>query len=151
MHIAIKKTHPDALIPERQTNGAVGYDLCCVEDFHLQPGRVTLVSTGIAVAVPMGFEAQVRPRSGMAKRNGVTVLNAPGTIDPDYRGTVGVLLYKCTPGELFLPKGSRIAQMVFAPVVMNVDFELVTELSDTKRGAQGFGHTDIFPMTETFE
>jgi dUTP pyrophosphatase len=106
----------------------------------LEPGHRLLVPTGIALEIPSGWEGQVRPRSGLAAEHGVTVLNAPGTIDADYRGEVGVLLVNLGPRPFVVRRGDRIAQIVFAPVAV-VELEEVPRLSDSARGAAGFGST----------
>jgi len=106
----------------------------------LAPGQRSLVGTGLAFEIPSGFEAQVRPRSGLALRHGVTVLNAPGTIDADYRGEVQVLLVNLGVAPIDIQRGDRIAQLVFAPVARAIWVE-AEALGDTDRGAGGFGHT----------
>lgn len=132
----------DLPLPSRQSAGSSGVDLhACVEsDLVLAPGRSALVPTGISVAVPGGFEAQVRPRSGLALEKGVTVLNSPGTVDSDYRGEVGVILINHGPEPVTIKRGERIAQMVFCPVCDPV-IEESDRLEETGRGAGGFGHT----------
>lgn len=131
-------------LPARQTPGAAGVDLCAAlpqdEPVVLAPGARALIPCGFVIALPEGFEAQVRPRSGLAMNFGVTVLNAPGTIDCDYRGEVKVLLVNLG-GQLFVVRrGERIAQMVIAPVT-SVVFSIVEDLDDTDRGTKGFGST----------
>jgi dUTP pyrophosphatase len=113
---------------------------CIPAQLTLQPGAVVVVPCGFAVAIPPGFEAQVRPRSGLAARHGVTVLNAPGTIDADYRGEVKVILVNLGQEPLTIERGMRIAQLLVAPV-SPVTWEEVRELPSTARGAGGFGHT----------
>jgi dUTP pyrophosphatase len=131
-------------LPEYHSADAAGLDLLAAvpEDspLILSPGQRALVPTGLTIALPSGYEAQVRPRSGLASRHGVTVLNSPGTVDADYRGEIGVLLIN--HGEVPFPirRGERIAQMVIAPVV-RVEFAPAAELSATKRGGGGFGST----------
>jgi dUTP diphosphatase len=125
-----------------------GTDLAAAMDLHaavtapvsLAPGAVVLVPCGFAMAVPPGFEAQVRPRSGLAAKHGITVLNAPGTIDADYRGEVKVILINLGTAAFVVERGMRIAQLLVAPVP-RVRWERVTELPATARGAGGFGHT----------
>jgi dUTP diphosphatase len=133
---------PDASLPEHLSDGAAGLDLPAAVDtpVRLDPGRWQLIGCGFAIAIPPGFEGQVRPRSGLASRHGVTVLNAPGTIDSDYRGEVKVLLVNHGPEPFEVTAGMRIAQLVIAPVT-RVEWEIVTELPDTSRGSGGFGHT----------
>lgn len=128
--------------PQFQTSGAAGADLAAAldEDFTLGAGCRAALPCGFALALPQGFEAQVRPRSGLAARHGVTVLNAPGTIDADYRGEIKVLLINHGPEPVTFKRGDRIAQMVIAPV-MQASFKSVELLEDTQRGAGGFGST----------
>ncbi|MEM6962056.1 MAG: dUTP diphosphatase [Myxococcota bacterium] len=132
-------------VPEYQTSGASGLDLQAAIDApqSVAPGKRVRIPTGIAVAIPQGYEGQVRPRSGLAFRHGVTVLNAPGTIDSDYTGEIEVLLVHLGSELVQLEPGQRIAQLIFAPVVQ-VSLNLVrasSELGITSRGAQGFGST----------
>lgn len=131
-------------LPEYQTPLAAGLDLvAAVGEFAplaLAKGERVLVPTGLALALPPGFEAQVRPRSGLALRHGITVLNSPGTIDADYRGEVQVILINHGPADFVVRRGERIAQLVVAPVVQAVLVE-VEALDDTLRGAGGFGST----------
>jgi len=110
------------------------------QPWPLSPGEIRLIPCGFALALPPGFEAQVRPRSGLASRHGVTVLNAPGTIDSDYRGEVKVLLINHGPVHVTIEPGMRIAQLVVAPVA-KVEWEVSADLATTTRGAGGFGHT----------
>ncbi len=134
---------PDPVsLPAYQTNGAAGLDLCAAvrETRVIAPGERALVPSGFAIAVPAGHEAQVRPRSGRALREGLTVANAPGTIDEDYRGEVGVILINLGAAPVTIERGDRIAQMVIAPVT-RVDVDEVTSLEVTERGSGGFGHT----------
>jgi dUTP pyrophosphatase len=123
---------------------AAGADLCAAvsDDLTLLPGARTLVPTGFAIAVPAGYEAQIRPRSGLALRSGVTCLNTPGTIDADYRGPVQVLLANLGTEPVVIRRGDRIAQMIVAPVA-HARFELVEDLASTARGAGGFGSTGV--------
>ncbi len=131
-------------LPRYETSGAAGMDLIAAigegEAMVLQPGERALVPTGLAIALPDGFEAQVRPRSGLAAKNGVTVLNSPGTIDCDYRGEVKVILINHGHEPFTIERGTRIAQMVVAPVTQAV-FREVESLDETARGAGGFGST----------
>jgi dUTP pyrophosphatase len=131
-------------LPAYQTQHAAGMDLCAAveKDVVLAPGAHAIIPTGFAIALPEGFEAQVRPRSGLAAKNAVTVLNAPGTIDADYRGEVGVILINHGKTDFTVTRGLRIAQMVVAPVRM-VMWEEKAELADTTRGAGGFGSTGV--------
>jgi dUTP pyrophosphatase len=133
-------------LPAYQTRLAAGLDLCAAlpdaTPLTLAPGDYVLVPTGLAIALPPGFEAQVRPRSGLAVRFGVTVLNAPGTIDADYRGEIGVPLINHGRAPFVVRRGERIAQMVIAPVAQ-ARLEVVAELDTTVRGSGGFGSTGI--------
>ncbi len=132
----------DLPLPEYATADSAGLDLlAAVEgDLTLQPGKRALVPTGLAIALPQGYEAQVRPRSGLALRNGVTVLNSPGTVDADYRGEVSVILANLGDEPFVVTRGMRIAQMVVAPV-SRLRWNEVAELPGTARGAGGFGST----------
>jgi dUTP pyrophosphatase len=135
----------DAVLPRYRTSGAAGMDLAACLDAPLviQPRATARIPTGLQIALPLGHEGQVRPRSGLAARNGVTVLNAPGTIDEDYRGEVQVLLINLGNHPVTVCHGDRIAQLVVAPVI-RVDIETVGEqaaLGDTPRGTSGFGST----------
>ncbi|MFM9864075.1 MAG: dUTP diphosphatase [Micropepsaceae bacterium] len=129
-------------LPARATAGAAGADLVSAEETTIAPGQVHAVATGIAIAIPEGFEAQVRPRSGLALKHGVTVLNAPGTIDADYRGEVKVILINHGSVPFRIARGDRIAQLVVAPVTAT-RFERVEALTDTARGTGGFGSTGV--------
>lgn len=128
----------DLPLPAYETAGAAGMDLRAAEAFVLQPGERALVPTGLAIALPQGFEAQVRPRSGLAVKAGITVLNAPGTIDWDYRGEIKVPLINLGQAAFTVARGDRIAQMVVAPVARAV-LMLAETLDQTARGAGGFG------------
>ena len=129
-------------LPAYETEHAAGMDLAAAvaEPLTLAPGARALVPTGIAIALPEGFEAQIRPRSGLAARHGLTVLNAPGTIDADYRGEIQVILMNAGEADFEIERGDRIAQLVVAPVVRPVWVE-VDSLDATERGEGGFGHT----------
>jgi dUTP pyrophosphatase len=133
---------PGATVPEYQSAGAAGMDLAAALDLPLDipPGEFRTVPCGLAIAVPAGFEAQVRPRSGLAAKHGVTVLNAPGTIDSDYRGEVKVVLINHGQGTFTVTPAMRIAQLVVAPVT-RVAWSRADTLPDTARGDGGFGHT----------
>lgn len=133
----------DLPLPTYMSERAAGADLCAAVDatLHLRPGERALVPTGFAVALPPGYEAQVRPRSGLAQRTGITCLNAPGTIDGDYRGQICVLLVNHGEQTVAIARGDRIAQLVVAPVT-RARFELVETLEPTTRGEGGFGSTD---------
>lgn len=127
-------------LPSYATGGAAGLDVVAAEDVTLAPGQRHAVATGFAIAIPAGFEVQVRPRSGLALKHGVTCLNTPGTIDEDYRGEVKVILANLGGEPFEVRRGERIAQLVPAPVV-KARFDEVAELSETGRGAGGFGST----------
>lgn len=131
-------------LPQYETAHAAGMDLraAIVEDVVLGPGDVALVTTGLQIALPEGYEAQVRPRSGLAIKKGVTVVNAPGTIDADYRGTVQVGLVNLSREAYTIRRGDRIAQMIVAPV-SRAEWAVVEELGETERGDGGFGHTGV--------
>lgn len=125
-------------LPAYETAGAAGLDLRAAEDMTLKPGARGLMPTGLAIALPQGFEAQVRPRSGLAIKHGVTVLNAPGTVDSDYRGEIKVPLINHGEEDFVITRGDRIAQLIVAPVTRIV-WQEKQELDDTARGAGGFG------------
>lgn len=129
-------------LPRRMSELASGYDLYAsvTEPMTLEPGGRALVPTGIALAMPAGLEAQIRPRSGLAYKHGITCLNTPGTIDADYRGEIKVLLINLGQEPFVINRGERVAQMVFQ-TVPDTDLIQVEELSETVRGAGGFGHT----------
>lgn len=129
-------------LPAQATAGAAGVDLVSAEETSIAPGQIHAVATGIALAIPEGYEGQVRPRSGLALKHGVTVLNAPGTIDADYRGEIKVILINHGAETFRIARGDRIAQLVVAPVT-RVRFERVDALSETERGQGGFGSTGV--------
>ncbi len=140
--VRFRRLRPDAVVPAYMTADAAGLDLAAALDaaVTLAPGARAAVGTGLAMELPRGFEGQVRPRSGLAKHHGVTVVNAPGTIDADYRGEVAVLLINLGDQPVAITPGMRIAQLVIAPVVQ-ATIEVADELSTTARGAGGFGST----------
>jgi len=140
MILKIKKLNEEAIIPAYQSELAAGFDLHSIEDCILKPGERKLIKTGLAFEIEKGYEVQIRPRSGLAFKHGITVLNSPGTIDADYRGEIMVLLINLGSEEFEIKKGDRIAQGVVAPVVQATFIE-TDELSDTKRGSGGFGST----------
>ena len=138
---------PDALdlpLPAHATAGSAGVDLraAVAEPLTLLPGERACISTGIRIALPPGYEAQVRPRSGLALRNGIGMVNSPGTIDCDYRGVIAVLLINLGQEPFTVARGDRIAQMVVAPVV-RVEWNRLDALPDTDRSDGGFGHTGL--------
>ncbi len=133
-----------AIIPEYKTSGAAGADLCALLESPLTipAGKFAMVPTGLFFEIPEGYEIQVRPRSGLAAKNGVTVLNTPGTIDSDYRGEVKVILINLGEADFTINAGDRIAQMIISPVTQ-ADFTVTDSLSETERGAGGFGSTGV--------
>ena len=128
------------LLPEYETPGAAGLDVRCIEDFTIDPGGRYLAKTGLYVEIPYGYEIQVRPRSGLALKHGITVLNAPGTIDADYRGEIGVILINHGAKSVTFEKGDRVAQIVLAKVE-RIEWYSTNGLTGTKRGERGFGST----------
>ena len=142
MTLRFKKVHPDAVLPSYAHPSDAGMDIRSVEDVTLAPGKRALVHTGLVMLLPPMYEAQVRPRSGLALKNGVTVLNTPGTIDSGYRGEVGVILINLGETEFQVRKGDKIAQLVIAPVTQP-DVVEVSEVDETDRGSSGFGSTGV--------
>jgi len=141
--ISIKfKLDTGAVLPEYKTSGAAGADICSSEDCSINPNSWKMVSTGIFPEIPENFEIQVRSRSGLAAKNGVFVLNSPGTVDSDYRGEIKVILANMSDKVFEVKKGDRIAQLVVMPV-RQADFSIVPEISETERSAGGFGSTGI--------
>jgi dUTP pyrophosphatase len=132
----------DLPVPSYATQGAAGMDVVAAEDLTLAPGARHAVATGFAIAIPEGYEVQVRPRSGLALKHGITCLNTPGTIDSDYRGEVKVILANLGDAPFPIQRGDRIAQLVPAPVQRAV-FAEVDTLDETARGAGGFGSTGV--------
>jgi dUTP pyrophosphatase len=131
----------DNALPQYETNGSAGLDVRSAENSLLKPGEFKLITTGLRVEIPYGYEMQVRPRSGLAKNYGVTVLNSPGTIDADYRGEIGVILINHGQYDFEVKPGDRIAQLVVAPVA-RIQWQAVSELTtSTLRGEKGFGST----------
>jgi dUTP pyrophosphatase len=145
--LRVYKMRADAVVPRYETSGAAGLDLaaCLTTSITLDPGGTAKVPTGLQIALPPGHEGQVRPRSGLAARHGITVLNAPGTIDEDYRGELQVLLVNHGPESFTITHGDRIAQLVVAPVVRADITEVNDEaaLGGTERGRGGFGSTGV--------
>lgn len=138
----------DLPLPSYMSDHAAGMDMYAAvnDETIIPPGEWRLIPTGISIAIPEGFEAQVRPRSGLALKQGVSVLNTPGTVDADYRGEVGVILMNHGKNNLVVKRGDRIAQMIINKIE-RIIFEEVQELTDTDRGAGGFGHTGIAPSS----
>ena len=127
-------------LPAYATQGAAGMDVLAAENVSLKPGQRHAVATGFAVAIPDGFEIQVRPRSGLALKHGISVPNTPGTIDSDYRGEVKIIMINHGDEAFAIQRGDRVAQLVLAPVTQ-AEWDLVEELDETERGAGGFGST----------
>lgn len=142
LHVRVTKLKASAIIPGYATEHAAGVDLHAAIEVPLvlAPGERTLVPTGLALEIPDGFEGQVRPRSGLALKQGIALVNAPGTIDADYRGEIGIIVINHGQDPVTFAPGDRIAQLVIAPVT-RVVFEAVAELSATRRATGGFGHT----------
>ncbi len=140
--IKVKKIHPEAKLPAYMTALAAGMDICaCLDNILvIAPGERVLITTGLAFAIPAGYEIQVRPRSGLAIKHGIALVNSPGTIDADYRGEVGIILINHGVDDFTVNSGDRIAQLVVAPINQAELIE-VDELDVTERGAGGFGHT----------
>ena len=146
VRIEIKRLRPSpvqAALPAYMTEGAAGMDVCAdlVDDLAIAPLQRALIPTGIAIALPLGFEAQIRPRSGLALKQGLTLLNSPGTIDSDYRGEIQIIAINLGADSIVIQPGQRIAQMVIQRVV-RVDWQEVSDLPASDREAGGFGHTD---------
>jgi dUTP pyrophosphatase len=146
LHVPIRQLPhaADLPLPAYATQDAAGFDLLAAvtDPVTLKPGERRLIPTGLSIAVPPGFEAQVRPRSGLALKQGITVLNAPGTVDADYRGEVGVILINHGDAPFTINRGERIAQMIVA-AYSRVEWVPVQELPETQRGAGGFGSTGV--------
>jgi len=140
--IAITNRCPDLPTPSRATEHASGFDLRAAVEVPLSlgPGERALVPTGISIAIPPGYEGQVRPRSGLALKHGISIVNAPGTIDADYRGEIGVILVNLAKEPFLIERGERIAQLVIARVP-ECELEIVDSLDETSRGTGGFGST----------
>lgn len=135
-------TDDDIPLPRYMTELAAGMDICAAVEMPvlLSPGDIKLIPTGFAMALPAGFEAQIRPRSGLAVRHGIGIINSPGTIDADYRGEVKIALINLGPAPYMIHRGDRVAQMVIKPCC-RVSVRVVTRLGDTDRSNGGFGHT----------
>ena len=142
MTLRFRKVHPDAVLPSYAHPSDAGMDVRSVEDLTIAPGKRALVHTGLVMLLPPKYEAQVRPRSGLALKSGVTVLNTPGTIDSGYRGEVGVILANFGEADFQVKKGDKIAQIVIAPVTQPEIVE-TTEVDETDRGSGGFGSTGV--------
>jgi dUTP pyrophosphatase len=142
IEVKIQKIDKLAKLPHRMSMYAAGYDLysCHQQNILLKKGEVKLVPTGIAISLPAGYEAQIRPRSGLAIKHGIGVLNAPGTIDADYRGEIKIILFNYGKKDFIITPGTRVAQMIIAKHEI-VDFSVTEKLDETTRGSGGFGHT----------
>ena len=140
INLQVKKLNDLVQIPAYQSEEAAGFDLHSVDDVIIKPNERKLIGTGLAFDIPKGYEIQIRPRSGLAYKHGITVLNSPGTIDSDYRGEIKVLLINHSNEDFEIKVGERIAQAVIKEVIQ-ASFEEVDELSETKRGEKGFGST----------
>ena len=143
MKLKIFKLDPSAITPQYSHPGDAGLDLFAIEKQTILPGETKLIRTGIAIALPEGTEAQIRPRSGLALKHSITVLNTPGTIDTGYRGEIGVILINHGRKSFEVIPGMKIAQMVIASFIA-AEVELVKQLNDTTRGDGGFGSTGVF-------
>ena len=142
--VAFKKLSENAVIPHYATEGSAGFDLSALldRDITVKNMEIVLIKTGLSVAIPDGYEIQIRSRSGTSLKKGLIVLNAPGTIDSDYRGEVGVIIQNVSGFEQTIASGDRVAQGILARVE-RVDFEIVDELPETQRGEGGFGSTGV--------
>lgn len=142
MNLKIKKLNENAIIPAYQSDGASGFDLHATESLDIEVGGICAVKTGLAFEIPRGYEIQVRPRSGLAVKNGIGVLNTPGTIDSDYRGEVMVILFNFGKEVFKIKKGDRIAQAVLTQI-FKANLIVSDELDSTIRGDKGFGSTGV--------
>ena len=142
MKVLIKKLHPDVKIPSYKTKGASGMDLMAYLDksINLEPGKSCLVPTGLSIAFPEKYEIQIRPRSGLAAKNNISVLNTPGTIDSDYRGEIKIILFNHGNENFIINNNDRVAQMILMPVI-KIELEETNELPKSIRGDGGFGST----------
>jgi len=146
LDVRLKLLHPetddDLALPRYMTDGASGMDICAALEtpLTLSPSEIALIPTGFAIAIPNGFEAQIRPRSGLAVKHGISLINSPGTIDADYRGEVKIALINLGPAPYTIRRGDRIAQMIFQNVC-RANLRVVELLDDTQRDDGGFGHT----------
>ena len=140
--VLIKKLNPEAKLPSYKTQGSSGMDLMALVDDKtiVKPNSSELIPTGLSIAVPEDLEIQIRPRSGLAAKHSISVLNTPGTIDSDYRGELKIILYNHSNKDFIVNKNDRVAQIVLVPV-LKVEFEEVEELPETVRGSRGFGST----------
>ncbi len=144
ININICKLNEGAKIPEYKSEGASGLDLCSCENYIIEPGKIKLISTGLKLEIPSGYEAQIRSRSGLALNFGVFCLNSPGTIDADYRGEIKIILCNLGENDFKINAGDRVAQIIFSKVErVNLNLIPENELSKTKRDFNGFGSTGI--------
>ena len=141
--LLIKKLHKNIILPEYKTDGSSGMDLMAnvEQTVKILPGEKKIISTGIMVAIPEQYEIQIRPRSGLAAKNGISVLNTPGTIDSDYRGEIKIILINLSKKSFVVKSGDRIAQMIVCPII-KVELKEVESLPETVRGEGGFGSTN---------
>jgi dUTP pyrophosphatase len=142
LRVFIKRLDKNAKMPQYAHEGDAGVDLFANQEMTIKPGQIALVPTGIRIALPQGFEAQVRPKSGLALNHGITVLNTPGTIDACYRGEIGVIVVNHGKEPFKVERGKKIAQMVFSKVE-KAELKEVRELDETTRGDNGFGSTGL--------
>ena len=140
--ILIKRLSKDVILPKYETEGSSGMDLAAniEKTIEIKPGKTAIIPTGIAISIPLNFEIQIRPRSGLTAKNQITVINTPGTVDADYRGELKVILINLGNKSFFVEKGLRIAQMVLCPIVQ-AKLREVNKLDNTHRGSGGFGST----------
>lgn len=136
--VKVKRLNDSAIMPKFAHDGDAGADLYAIDEYCIPSGKTVMVKTGICIEIPVGYEAQIRPRSGLAAKNGITVLNTPGTIDCQYRGEICVLMYNTSEKEFLIEPGMRIAQMVINKLPAVV-FTEVDDLGETERGSGGFG------------
>lgn len=145
MLVKFKKLDDRAIIPEYKTSGSAGLDLCILletENEILKPGEIKLFKTGLAIALPNGYEAQIRSRSGLSLKNGIVILNAPGTVDSDYRGEIGLIVMNCGKDDFLVENEMRLAQMVVAKYE-KIEIDIVDNIESTTRNSNGFGSTGI--------
>lgn len=144
IQVKVKKLHPEAIVPAYMTEHAAGMDLCTVIDtpLTLAPGERALLPTGLAMEIPPGFEGQVRPRSGLALKKGIALVNSPGTIDADYRGEIGIIIINHGAEPVEFQPGDRVAQLIIAPVTQ-ANLVVTDDLNDSTRSSGGFGHTGV--------
>ena len=140
--ILIKRLSKEVSLPKYETSGSSGMDLASNTNTNIDPGKIAIIPTGLSLSIPKGFEVQIRPRSGLAAKQKVTVLNTPGTIDADYRGEIKVILINLGHDIFRIEKGLRIAQMVVCPIIQ-AQLKEVSELNETERGKGGFGSTGV--------